>query len=574
MECLDGRLQGDREQQRREWGDMAAIRWLFRLIGWRAYSVILIGVLQCVRAGMDIGLALLMKNAIDGATNGNMQVLLKMATWITAVLALDLLLYFFCSLLRQETWLSVEKLLRRNIYGKVLGQQFDKMSRYHTGELMNRLFSDVNTVAETVISLFPQILYLLCRITGVVAVLSSIAPTFTLIFIGIGMMAALMSYLPKNWLQRLQRRSSRAYDDIWSFIQESLTNFLTIYTFRCEKKVLREGDKLLEVYRKRQRSRSLFQNVMSLALFTFMELGYYGGFVYCGIGIVRGTLSYGALTAVLQLIGQAQSAFSGVGSFLPRLSSAAVAIERLSEFVDTEKTAAVWKDTTDEPSKAKEIYEKMDAICFDQVSFGYEPEELVLERVSFEIKKGEFVALVGDSGSGKSTIMKLLLSVYIPVDGNVFCQTETEKLSAADLPRGLFAYVPQGNYLMSGKIWQVVGLVDPVEKISLERVKEACRIACVDGFIEGLPQQYETELGERGTGLSEGQIQRIAIARAIYSGYPILLLDEATSALDEKTEKDLMESLRRLKGRTVLLVTHRRDAWRACDRVITVKGSV
>ena len=138
MECLDGRLQGDREQQRREWGDMAAIRWLFRLIGWRAYSVILIGVLQCVRAGMDIGLALLMKNAIDGATNRNMQLLLKMATWIAAVLALDLLLYFFCSLLRQETWLSVEKLLRRNIYGKVLGQQFDKMSRYHTGELMNR----------------------------------------------------------------------------------------------------------------------------------------------------------------------------------------------------------------------------------------------------------------------------------------------------------------------------------------------------------------------------------------------------------------------------------------------------
>ena len=458
--------------------------------------------------------------------------------------------------------------------GIFLGQRFDFISRYHTGELMNRLFADVNTVAETAVFLIPQVLYLMCRIVGVALVLSRFAPAFTLIFIGGGMAAALLSYLPKSWMQRLQRCSSRAYDAIWSFMQESLTNFLTIYTFRCEKKILQESEKLLEIYRRRQRKKSFFQNTMSLAFFAFMELGYYGGFIYCGIGIIRGTLSYGTLTAVLQLVGQAQASFSGVGSFLPSLSAATVSIERLSEFVSAENLFAGSEANIDETRKARELYKKMDSICFDQVSFGYEEKKRVLDHVSFEIKKGEFVAVIGGSGIGKSTIMKLLLSVYKPDSGSVFCKIGNEKIPAADLPRGMFAYVPQGNYLMSGKIWQAVGLVDPVEKISMERVKEACRVACAAGFIEELPQQYETELGERGAGLSEGQIQRIAIARAIYSGYPILLLDEVTSALDEKTERDLMDALRKLEDCTVLLVTHRRETWKVCDRVITVKSCV
>ena len=164
--------------------------------------------------------------------------------------------------------------------------------------------------------------------------------------------------------------------------------------------------------------------------------------------------------------------------------------------------------------------------------------------------------------------MKLMMSVYQPLSGQIRIHTQEDAILASSIPKGMFAYVPQGNLLMSGPIWQVVGFADPVEVISMERVKDACRTACAQEFIEKLPKQYETELGEHGAGLSEGQMQRLAVARAVYSGYPILLLDEATSALDAETERQLMKALRGLPGRTVVIVTHRRDTWKVCDRIL------
>lgn len=165
-------------------------------------------------------------------------------------------------------------------------------------------------------------------------------------------------------------------------------------------------------------------------------------------------------------------------------------------------------------------------------------------------------------------IMKLMMSVYHPSSGQILLHTEEGGIPASSLPKVMFAYVPQGNLLMSEPIWQVVGFADPVEKIFMERVKEACKTACAEEFIEKLPEQYEKELGEYGAGLSERQMQRLAVARAVYSGYPILLLDEATSALDGETEKRLMGALRELPGRTVVIVTHRKESWKMCDQIL------
>lgn len=550
---------------------MTTMKWLCRLLGWRMWLILLLGLIQCGRAGIDVGLALLMRSAIDGAVAGDVSVFIRFVFFMILFVAMQLLLFFSGNVVRQEAWIAAEKVLRDKIYGSLLEQKFDRISAYHTGELMNRLFSDVNTVAETTISLFPSMLYMLCRIAGVVFILYRLAPAFPLLFIAAGVAASLLSYLPRNCMKRLQRRASRAYENVWSFMQESLTNFLTIRTFRCETKIRRVGQELLEEYRKKQRRRGMFQNVLNLSMLIFMEFGYYGGFIYCGLRIAGGTMSYGTLTAVLQLIGQAQSSFADVGSILPRLSAVAVSIERLSDLGDIsgrdEQEGLLIRQ---EDGEAKEMYEHLEAICFERVSFGYEEKADVLRNVSFQIRKGEFVALTGESGSGKSTIMKLLLSVYQPRQGRIFLRGRDGKTSLTDVPRGMFAYVPQGNYLMSGKIWQVVGLVDPVEEISMDRVRESCRIACADEFIEMLPNGYDTKLGERGAGLSEGQMQRIAIARAIYSGYPILLLDEVTSALDSETEERLMASLRRMNSCTVLLVTHRPDTWKACDRTLQI----
>ena len=213
----------------------------------------------------------------------------------------------------------------------------------------------------------------------------------------------------------------------------------------------------------------------------------------------------------------------------------------------------------------------MTELRFDHVSFAYDDDRPVLDDFSLTVRRGETVAFAGPSGIGKSTALKLLLGVYAPLSGRVEVEFGDGAADVADLPAGLFAYVPQGNNLMSGTIREVVAFSDDVEKIDDARVRRACEEACASDFVEALPRGYETVLGERGYGLSEGQMQRLAVARALYSGAPILLLDEATSALDSGTERRLLASLKELEDRTVLIVSHRSGTLAACDRIIDLK---
>lgn len=282
---------------------------------------------------------------------------------------------------------------------------------------------------------------------------------------------------------------------------------------------------------------------------------------------MKGSITYGTLTAIIQLIGQIQTPFANIGSTFPQYTSMLASAERLMEL--TEQTVTLRQ--TENGLIREQVYKDMKSIRFEHVTFAYEEERPVLKDENITISKGEFVALIGSSGIGKSTIMKLLLSVYQPQEGKIQLETEEGMLGLSELPSGMFAYVPQGNHLMSGTIWEVVGFAERTNEIDREKVEEACRVACAHEFICMLPKGYDTVLGERGDGLSEGQMQRLAVARAVYSGCPVLLLDEATSALDADTERRMILSLKQMSDCTVILVTHRKEAWELCDRVLERK---
>ena len=305
-------------------------------------------------------------------------------------------------------------------------------------------------------------------------------------------------------------------------------------------------------------------NLCTSGLAVAINAMYVYGIIYCARGIAAGSVSYGTLTAVMQLVAQIQGPISGISGYLPRWFAMLASAERLME---AEHMADEPSEGRMDPAQIRAFYnDRFRSLRFRDVCFSYagEDRQEILKNLTLEIRKGEAVAFCGHSGCGKSTVLKLLLGMYPPDSGEI--SVDEHPLTAAW--RGLFAYVPQGNALLHGTIRDIVSFADPAHAGDEGRLNRALRIACAEEFVSGLEQGADTELGERGAGLSEGQMQRLAIARAIFSDRPVLLLDESTSALDTETEERLLRNLRGLTDRTVIIVTHRPAALAICDRVL------
>ena len=545
---------------------MKTIRWIGQTLGVRRWLIAFLCIIQSALAISGIVFALLMRRAIDCAVSGQVSAFYQSAISIAVLIFAQIILRALNNYVEEDTRAVIDNRLRQRVFHGILKSEYADMKEYHTGELMNRITSDSSVITDGAVTLLPSLLSMIVRIVGILLVMRTIEPWFVVVFLVGGILVTALSVIPRKFQKRLHKRVQEEDGKVRSFLQESLESLLVIRAFGCEKKIEAENEKNMNLHRRVRRTRSNTYNLFGSGLRILMQCGYLFGFTWCGIGILEGRITYGTLTAVLQLIGQIQTPFASMGSAFPKYATMLASAERLMEI--TEK-ASKREETIVETRE--EVYERMENISFEHVSFAYDSDRPVLQDESFCVKKGEFAALIGSSGIGKSTIMKLLLSVYQPDDGEIKIKLSDGTIGLKELPRGMFAYVPQGNYLMSGPIWQVVGFADMSDKIDKARVEMACKVACAHEFITDLPKGYDTVLGERGDGLSEGQMQRIAVARAVYSGCPILLLDEATSALDADTERRMISALKEMSDCTVFLVTHRKDVWELCDRVLERK---
>ena len=558
-------------------GSAPARRWIAGVMGRAgAVRIAALCLLQSLMAANAVGFALAMRETIDAAVAGSAEGFWLWCGIFAGILCVQVACIAANRALLERTRSAFENQLRARAFSDVLGLPYAQAERAHSGELMTRMTSDVSVVAEGATTLVPTGVSMAVRLVGVLAALFALVPQLTLVFLAGGCVAAVASVAVRPVLKRLHARMQRAEGGMRSYLQECLDSLLVVHAFCREGKVRRLASDAMAGHRRARLRKADASNVCSTLLVFAVQVAYVAGFAWCGLGILAGTCTYGTLMAVVQLVGQLQSPFSTLGGSFSKYSSMLASAERLMALGGDGDATAQRGATADKAGVAPDQggsprgiapFERLE---LSGVTFTYAGGEEVLHGCDFRLQAGEFVGLTGPSGAGKSTLTKVLLGAYAPDGGQAWvcgCAGMRVPLAAA---HGLFAYVPQGNRLMAGTVREVVAFAGEGEPDE-GRVIAACKAACAWEFVSALPKGLDTVLGQRGSGLSEGQMQRLAVARAVYSDAPVLLLDEATSALDAATEQRMLANLRALPGRSAVLVTHREATLAACDRVVEVR---
>ncbi|MCC8076282.1 MAG: ATP-binding cassette domain-containing protein [Clostridiales bacterium] len=548
---------GLRSLGKRLLGD-TSLAWVVRMARGDLAGIALLTACTGISAFLSVVLALVMRSAIDSAVALERGLFLRWSGVFLGIILALLVLQAAARQLDENIRASIENRLKEHTYEGLLRSSYGSLKAFHTGELQNRMTNDVKIVADYATDLIPGVCSMAVQLVCALVVLLILDWRFGSLFLVGGLVMLAVTFLFRRRMKGLHKEVQETDGKLRSWLQESIESVLILKSFEAEDMAAGRTAGKTAAHKKARMKRRTFSNVCNVGFGAVMQGSYLFGLVWCGFGILNGTLSYGTLTAVLELISQIRSPFANLSGFVPHYYAMLASTERLMELEQLPKEAA--------PARALPPFT---ILCAEDLTFIYDDgEEEVIQSASFSIEKGEIVALTGLSGIGKSTLLKLLLGIYAPVSGRLYAVCETGEISLSPATRRWFSYVPQGNMLLSGSIYEAVDFLHaaPYTQTQRDRVEWACKIACADEFICQLPDGYATVLGEKGAGLSEGQVQRLAIARAVYRNAPVLLLDEATSALDEDTERRLLRNLKALGGQTVLIVTHRPAVMEICSK--------
>ena len=454
-----------------------------------------------------------------------------------------------------ETTCSFNMTMRERIFNTLLKKSYKNVTDFHTGELLNRIYNDTNVVVSGIMNILPNFISLITRIIFVFIALFSLDKTITYISLILGPIVLISTRLYSKKMKSLHKKCMESDGVTRSFMLEALQNLLVIKTYKNVGQVTEKSRDYQKINYGFNMKRNYISIVMNVIFYLSVTAGYYVAFSYCAYKVAQGIMTVGTLTAVIQLIGQVQTPFKELASCIPQFFSMLASSERLMEIYDIED------DRSEKVISGENITEGGKLVDIKNMYFSYDGNEYIFEDADFNIKKGEIVAIGGISGIGKSTLLKIIMGIFYPEKGNVAVNIKVRD-------NAFSSYVPQGNLILSGSIKENIAFY---RNIVDEKIIYASKMAEIYDFIKELPDGFDTVLGEKGLGLSEGQIQRLAIARAIYFDAPLLILDEATSALDEKTECKVLSNIKKM-GKTCIIISHKQASFEICDRVIQIEN--
>ena len=506
--------------------------------------IIGLSVLTVLQSLLQVAMAVLSRYVIDEALRGGED----LQFWALA-LAADLLALVIVHGLHSWYQTSTSERFcanaRRQILLAAMYSRDARLGQYHSGQLMNRGMEDVNTVCDGAIHALPTLIGQITRLLAAFCVVCMMSTPVALVFLAAAVAVGTLAACFRPVMKKHHRKVRSADEVMMATLQEDLQQLELIQGLGIQKTIGFGFARRIRASLKAKFHRRLW-SVSANSLIQALSLAGSGALLLWGAGqVAKGALSYGSMTAMIQLLNLFRAPVLGISGVWNRLAQVEVAAERLQEMLVRQELV--------EPQS---LPEEVTQVVFEDVTFAYPGEDPVLEGFSAKFCLSDWACLTGMSGKGKTTLFKLILGLYQPQQGRVFLQSGGEEIPCTEATRQIFSYVPQDYALFSGTVMENFRLVKP--DITEQDLMRALEIAQAT-FILDTNQGVSTVLGENNTGLSKGQLQRLAIARAVLMDRPVFLLDECTSALDAPTEKAVLENLRGM-GKKAIVVTHRPEA--------------
>ncbi|MBQ7801727.1 MAG: ABC transporter ATP-binding protein [Oscillospiraceae bacterium] len=544
------------EQMKRELG------WLWgRMLEYRR-MILLVGILGLCGTVMSLVSSVASKYLIDAVTGYSTGTIGRAAAMMVTMMVGSLILQAVSSRVSASVHIRVRNRMQHTTYGRILRAAWEALEPYRSGDLLNRLNSDINTVADGIISFLPSLVTSGVKFLGAFCIMMYYDPTMALIALIGAPVTLLLSRFLMGKLRRHNLEMKELTGEVMSFQEDSFRNLTSIKAFAVTDRYEEEMGKLQGEYADAYLSFNSFQIGMSSLLSLVGMLVTAACFCWGVYQLWAGEITYGSMTMFLQLATTLRSSFSALVSLAQQTISITTSAGRIMAVEELPGENAEVPAGFGEEAEVE--------VSLERVSFQYQNGDSVLHTFDFTARPGDQIAITGPSGEGKTTLLRLLLGLVAPCEGTA----ELVGGSGTRYPitagtRSVFAYVPQGNSVFSGTIAQNLRIVAP--EATEAEMEQALKTACAWEFVKQFPEGVHHPLGAGGRGISEGQAQRLAIARALLRKAPVLLLDEATSGLDVATERRLMENLRE-SGlvRTCILVTHRPGSAEFCNRTYEI----